>query len=158
MRDGWALAIGRFIVAFAGCEYWTYLFVRTYGTAAEREAINKQLLRERLTVLGKVVLRMHLTPEMQQQVNAATKRFRRLVPTRNILAHNAPMVRVYVHEVTGKFEVKHELRCARDSSKGLTAERIEQEAAEAEKIEEEFALLYGQVRKPESRSRTPRGQ
>jgi len=151
VRDSWALAIGRFIVAFAGCEYWTYQFVWTYGNAAEKEAIGNQLLSKRLAVVERVILRMRLKAEVQERADATIARLRKLTTTRNLLAHNAPMVHVYRNEDTGALEVRHELRNATDLSSGATAEQIEKEAAEAAAVEEELALLFGQVRQPQSR-------
>lgn len=151
-RDEWALAIGRFIVAFASCEYWTYLYIRTYGSAREREEVDDQKLWKRLSVMEGVLLRLRLKPEIQERVDKTLKGFRAYTDSRNILAHNAPMVHIYVHEKTGEMQVRHELRSEKDLSKDVTVEQLEREAAELAEIEEELALLYGLIRQPASRS------
>lgn len=88
VRDGWALAIGRFMVAFAGCEYWAYQYVWTYGSAAESDAIGRQRLSQRLAVVERILLRMRLKPEVQERATSVFQRFRKLTATRNLLAHN----------------------------------------------------------------------
>lgn len=151
VRDGWALAIGRFMVAFAGCEYWTYQYIWTYGSAAESDVVGRQGLSQRLAVVKRVLLRMGLKPEVQKRVTSVLQRLRKLTATRNVLAHNAPMVHVYRHEQTGAMEVRHELRNATDPSRGVTVAQLENEAAEATQVEEELALLFGVVRQSERR-------
>lgn len=143
--------MGRFILAFASCEYWTYRYIRTYGSSREREDVDDQKLWKRLSVMEGVLLRLRLKPETQERLDQTLKGIRACTDSRNILAHNAPMVHLYVHEDTGETEVRHELRSAKDPSKGITVAQLEKEAAELTEIEEELALLYGLVRQADNR-------
>ena len=151
--EAWALAIGRFIVAFANLEHWTHLFIRTFGTQLEAQAATRQWLHKRLAVMEAGILRLRLTPELQERADAAIRRFRDLTPTRNLLAHNPPAVHIYTEneDGTGAMEVRHELHDSRDPSVKTTADELETRRAEAVEVEEELMLLYGLVRKPESR-------
>jgi hypothetical protein len=151
IRDGWALAIGRFLVAFAGCEFWTYVLIRNHGSKDEAAAVDDQPLWKRLSVLEAVFLRLRLVPEIRERAANAVAGIRKHTGTRNILAHNAPMVHVYRNEADGAMEIRHELRSARDSSKGVSVEQLEREAAALAEVEEEFAILMGALRQERSR-------
>ncbi len=151
----WALAIGGFIVAFANLEHWTRLFIRTFGTREEAAASVTQRLKDRIGVTHMVLNRLKLTREVQQRVDSAIDRFRKLTPTRNLLAHNPPAIHVYTEnqDGSGAVEIRHELHDSQDPSVSVTIKQLEIERAEAKEVEEELALLYGLVRKPESRRR-----
>lgn len=151
VRDEWALAIGRFIVGFAGCEYWTYLFIRNFGSEKQREDADRQPLWKRISVAHELLLGLGLKTNVREQVDSAFARFRKLTTTRNVLAHNAPMVHVFLHEETGEMQVRHDLRSARDPSREVTIKQLDAEATEAAEVEEEFAILIGVVRQPSSR-------
>src|SRR5258706_15064695 len=85
--EAWAVAIGRFIVAFANLEHWTYLYIRTFGSEAERHEAKGLNLYRRLGLTEGIIKRLGLIPEMQVRVDTATRQFRNLTPTRNLLAH-----------------------------------------------------------------------
>ena len=118
---------------------------------SEAAELDDQALWKRLSVMEGVLLRLRLIPEVQERVNTAIAGVRKCAPTRNILAHNAPMVQVYRSEKTGAIEIRHEVRSARDPSKDVSVEQLEREAAELAEIDEELAILYGVIRQPANR-------
>lgn len=152
LRDGWALAIGRFLIAFTSCEYWTYLYIRTFGSERMREATSDLNIRPRADIALAPLSDLKLTNSMQQRVDAVFKKLEGLSAKRNLIAHNGPMVHVYRDEKTGKHDVRHELRSARDPIKSITIADLEKLYTEANELDEEMALLYGLVRQPENRS------
>lgn len=93
--DAWAIAIGRFIVAFANLEEWTRRFLRTFGVGAEKEIANDHRLRPRLAAMETVVARLRPIDKVQARFDSAIRRFRDLTPNRNLLAHHPPAVHVY---------------------------------------------------------------
>lgn len=150
LQDKWALAIGRFLVAFTSCEYWTYLYIRTFGSARLREAVGDMNLAPRANLAHALVSDLELTEEMQRRVDVAFNKLDQLARRRNVVAHNGPMPHVYRNEVSGKLEIRHELRSARDAAKQVTIEELQRLQAEALELDEELALLYGLVRNPEN--------
>jgi hypothetical protein len=152
LRDGWALAIGRFLIAFTSCEYWTYLYIRTFGSERMREATSDLNIRPRADIALALLSDLKLTNSMQHRVDAAFKKLEGLSVKRNLIAHNSPMVHVYRDEKTGKPDVRHELRSARDPIKSITIAELEKLYTEANELDEEMALLYGLVRQSENRS------
>lgn len=153
VRDGWALAIGRFLVAFTSCEFWTYLYIQTFGSTRMREAVSDLSLAARSKIALALVSGIELTDEMQTRVNTAFSELDRLAKRRNLVAHNGPMVHVYRHTESGALEVRHELRSARDETKDMTIPELERLHVEASELDQELALLYGLVRQPASRKR-----
>lgn len=151
VRDEWALVIGRFMVAFASCEYWTYLYIYTFGSARLRDAVGDMQLSARTDIAHALLSDIGLTNEMQERVDRAIARIRDLAKTRNMVAHNSPMVHVYKAEKGNKLEVRHELRSARDPGKDITIAALERRYVEAEELDQELALLYGLVRQPKHR-------
>lgn len=153
LQDKWALAIGRFLVAFTSCEYWTYLYIYTFGSARLREAVGDMNLAPRANLAHALVSDLELIEEVQQRVDAAFSELERLARRRNIVAHNGPMTHAYRDKVSGKLEIQFELRSAKDPAKQVTIEELKRLQAEALELDEELALLYGLVRQPENHRR-----
>jgi hypothetical protein len=150
LLDGWALAIGRFLVVFTSCEYWTYLYIRTFGSERVREAAGGMNLGPRAELAHALVSDIGLNEETQKRVDAAFDTLKRLATKRNLVAHNGPMVQIYKNATSGALEIRHELRSAKDPAKDITIEELERLHGDAVKLDEELALLYGLVRQPES--------
>lgn len=146
----WALAIGQFLVAFTGCEYWTYAYVRTFGSEALHDAVANQNLAPRAAVARALVGDLGLKLDIQKRVDAAFQELSDLAKPRNLVAHNPPMFHIYADE-QGQYHFQHELRSVKDNSKEITKEGLAELAARASKLDEEFALLYGEVRQPQNR-------
>ncbi|WP_336900807.1 hypothetical protein [Rhodoferax sp.] len=145
--DEWALAIGRFLVAFSSCEYWTYQFIRTYGSENLRESISDLQLKARAAIAHALVTDIGLTSEAQKRVDQAFAELSRLAKPRNLVAHNCPLVQLYKDE-RGEIFVRHELRSARDELKDITIERLAALTVESRDLDQELALLYGLIRQP----------
>jgi len=116
-----------------------------------REATSDLNIGPRADISHALLSDLGLTNSMQDRVNAAFKKLERLSARRNLIAHNGPMVHVYRDEKTGKLDVRHELRSARDQTKSITIAELERLYTEANELDEELALLYGLVRQPENR-------
>jgi hypothetical protein len=151
LQDEWALAIGRFFVTFTSCEYWTYLFIETFGSARLREAVGPMNLSARTDLAQALLSDLELVDGIQARVDAAFASLRRLAGQRNVLAHNGPMAHVYRNDDSGELVVRHELRSARDPNKQVDLEDLRRLQAEAATLDEELSLLYGLVRQPKSR-------
>lgn len=148
LMDEWALAIGRFMVAFTACEFWTYLFVETFGSKRLRDATGDLMLGARAPLAESLVLDIGLTPEVHAKVEAAFSRLKGLAKTRNLVAHNGPLLHAYRDE-DGKLLLQIELRSAKDEDRSITIKRLDELTTEARKLDEDMALLYGEVRQPE---------
>lgn len=150
--DDWSLAIGRLLVAFTSCEFWTYLYVKTFGSNRQYKDATRMNLRPRTKLARKVVSNIDLVKHVQERVDAAFNKLSILARSRNLIAHNGPMVHVYQNVDTGGLEVRHELRSAIDPSKGITIAELAKQHAEAVELDEELSLLFGLVRQPENQN------
>lgn len=150
LMDEWALAIGRFLVSFTACEYWTYQYVRTFGSPALHDAVADLNLNPRAAIAHALVTDIGLIAPVQSRVDVAFAKLAELARPRNLVAHNGPLVNIYARQ-DGTLLVRHELRSAKDPAKEMTVERLRALAKEARVLDEEMALLYGVVRKSESR-------
>lgn len=153
-RDEWALAIGRFLVAFTGCEYWTYQYIETFSSKTLREAVTDLGLKPRSKLAYAILLDLGLVKNIQDRVEKAFAELERLSEARNLVAHNGPMIHVYKNLETKVYEIRHELRSAKNAKKEITIDELHQHYVEATDLEEEFALLFGLVRLTENRSPT----
>lgn len=151
--DGWSLAVGRFLIAFTSCEFWTHLYIKTFGSERLHDAAAKMNLAPRANLAYALVSDIGLVKQVQARVDAAFAKLRKLSVPRNVIAHNAPMMHIYRDSGSGKIEVRHELRSARDPSKGITIAELDEWHAGAVQLDEELAILYGLVRQPQSRSK-----
>ena len=95
LMDEWALAIGRFMVQFTSCEYWTYLFVETFGSKRLRAATGDLLLGARAPLAESLMLDIGLVPDVHDRVGAAFSKLKGLAKTRNLVAHNGPLLHAY---------------------------------------------------------------
>ncbi|TDP73115.1 hypothetical protein [Roseateles toxinivorans] len=152
LMDEWALAIGRFMVAFTSCEYWTYLFVETFGSKRLRDATGDLMLGARAPLAKSLVLDIGLIDDVHKRVEDAFSRLKGLAGTRNLVAHNGPLLHAY-RDQDGKLLLLIELRSARDEEKSITIKRLDELTAEARKLDEDLALLYGEVRQPKSHAK-----
>ncbi|OIT10472.1 hypothetical protein BL243_24395 [Ralstonia solanacearum] len=143
-RDQWALAIGRFLVAFTSCEYWTYLYAGTFGSDALREAVSSQNLGPRAAIARALVLDLRLEPDIRARVEMAFDRLSSLATPRNLVAHNPPLFHMYSDD-RGNVVIQRELRSAKDPAKDVSIARLAELTENALQLEEEFALLYGLV-------------
>src|ERR1035441_310277 len=121
--DEWALAIGRFLVAFTSCEFWTYQFIRTFGSQALRDAVADKSLRPRAAVAQALVSDIGLKPEVQARVDKVFAKLNELAAPRNLVAHNSPLVHVYTDKDGNTF-VQHVLRSDKDESKDIRMDRL----------------------------------
>jgi len=150
-RDEWALAIGRFLVSFTGCEYWTYQYIETFGSRTLREAVADLGLNSRSRVAHALLVNLELVEHIQTRVDNAFVELKRLSEARNLVAHNGPMIHIYRNLETEEHEIRHELRSVRNINKDITVDELKQQYVEATSLEEELALLFGLVRLDENR-------
>jgi hypothetical protein len=151
LQDEWSLVIGRFFVTFTSCEYWTYLFIETFGSSRLREAVGPMNLSARADMAHALLSDLELVDGVQVRVDKAFASLTRLAGQRNVLAHNGPMAHVYRNDDSGELVVRHELRSARDPNRQLDLDDIRRLQGEAVTLDEELALLFGLVRQPKSR-------
>src|SRR5271170_8051367 len=84
--DEWALPIGRFMMSFTSCEYWTYLYIGTFGSKKLREFAGDINLRSRVKIAQALVSDIGLNVETQARVDAAFTKLNALASKRNLIA------------------------------------------------------------------------
>lgn len=149
LMDEWALAIGRFMVQFTECEYWTYQFIYTFGGAKLREDVANWNLEGRMKTAKEIVLAIGLIESVEKRIVDVWSQVMHFAQTRNLVAHNGPMLHVYSNE-EGRLLLHIELRSQKDDSKFITIERLDELTAQTRELVLELALLYGEVRQMRS--------
>lgn len=152
LMDQWAFAIGGFMVQFTSCEYWTYQYIKTFGSDRLRETAGELMLAARASMAQALVLDIGLVPDVHKRVEAAFSKLDGLAKTRNLVAHNGPLIHAY-RDKDDKVKLMIELRSARDDGKSITIKRLGELTAEARDLDEEFTMLYGEVRQPKNHGR-----
>lgn len=117
LTDKWALAIGRFIFAFAECAFYTYKIIEI-GTDDE---IAKSLtldLGDRLKLAENVLGRPNVPRRLASRFRRAFTEMRALAKERNLAAHDSSMGHVDIYP-GGKVRVVREIRSVRDPSRSL---------------------------------------
>lgn len=148
--DDWALAVGRVLVTFASCEYWTYLYVRTFGSDSLRDAVADMELAPRLEIARTLVVNRGLSEQLQNRVDRAFDTLERLSKIRNVVAHFGPMPHVHRNEQTGEIKVVHELRGPHDPAPEMTFATLQRRYAELAQLDDEFAALYRYLQQRQS--------
>lgn len=149
--DTWALGIGRFLTHFASCERWTYDFIRTFGSVELRESVADSPLGVRGRIARAILRDMQPVDPYARRIEEAFIELTVLARSRNIVAHNGPMVQVYERQ-DGALFIRHELRSERDPARKITKCMLEDLAKRARALDEQFALLYGAMRDPAHRA------
>jgi hypothetical protein len=145
VMDEWALAIGRFIVQFSECEYWTYAFIYTFGGAELRGEVAYWNLEDRTKKVKELVLAIGLVEAIEKRFVDAWAKVMHLAVTRNLVAHNGPMLHVY-SDKDGKLAVHVELRSQKDDTRSITIKRLDELTEQARELVFELSLLFGEVR------------
>lgn len=151
VRDEWALPIGRFMVAFSGCEAFTYMFIRVLGSIQLSEACRTMDLKQRLAVVRALIDQFELSTGLSKRVTKSLDEMGELMTKRNLIAHNCPTADVYFHKVTGEVHVERTVRSQRDKSKVVTLPELGQLLKRALSLEVQLADLLYQLQLPENR-------
>ena len=80
LTDAWALPIGRFLVAFTSCEYWTYLYIQAFGSERLREAVSDSSLKSRAKLAHSLVSDLDLTRALLRGTRSKSGSRRREAP------------------------------------------------------------------------------
>lgn len=155
LRDEWSLAVGRFLTAFAACEYHTYLYIRTFGEPATRNVAMSKGLSARSDIARAAVRRIGVVTPIENRVDVAFGQLKALAKSRNLAAHNPPMLLPFKDTKTNIITLRHELRDARNPHRDLTLAQLKVLEEEARALEDEFNLLYGEVQQPQNRRGRP---
>ena len=94
--DDWALAIGRFIMAFAGLEDLTWRYVRTFGSPRVAKATERSQLAPRAKLALALVLDRGVSGGLEERLRAAFDEISSLAGERNIVAHNGLNFEIYL--------------------------------------------------------------
>ena len=152
VMDDWALVVGRFMVTFATCERWTYDYLLAFGGKAARAKGEGLTLHQRTQQAKKLVKRIGLVDAVQTRVEASFSGLSELAAIRNIVAHNGPMPKL-VRDEEGRLAVQFELRRATGNKREITREEIEAATKRAHEIDDELAMLFGEIRQPHNHER-----
>lgn len=114
LMDEWATEIGRFMMAFAECEWYTFQLITLAGTAEEQHSLNKLGVQDRADLARECALR---SLQEHPDIARAFEQFATLNGRRKLIAHSTPMTQVYANGKTLKFSV--EMRSARRSERSI---------------------------------------
>lgn len=130
LQDKWALSIGRFMMVFAECEFYTFLIVEKNGTPAERKRVKQMEVKERAKCACECVLRH--SPTKTTRVLRVFRTFESLNGMRKLIAHNTPMVHVYMNDA-GDSSFRVEMRSARNVKKTISLKQADNLTTKARK-------------------------
>jgi hypothetical protein len=91
--DEWALAIGRFIMTFSECEWFTHKIIEIAGTTEEQSKLQEYETEKRARIAEAIALR---NLDQRESVLRTFQEFHSINGKRKLLAHNTPAVDVYV--------------------------------------------------------------
>jgi hypothetical protein len=150
MLGDWPAAVGRFVLAFSSCEYWTYVFLDQLGS----KSVRAELANSRLSVRVGRVLRLarstRVSEHLYADISSACNKLRVLAKRRNLAAHNAPMAHVFENIETGALEVRFEMRSANNPELQVDEQSLRTWFNESEALDHDLALLAGRISKETS--------
>ena len=143
--DEWALAIGRFIVAFAACEWWTHDLIQAFGTRHVADVCDDFQLGTRIGMAEAVIRDLGLPKELQARADDAFKKLRDLVGPRNLVAHNPPMI-VVSFDDKGARQVGQDIVSIRNARKDMTIPRLQEHHVQAVELDNTIVELEAKIR------------
>lgn len=146
----WPAAVGRFVLAFSSCEYWTYVYLQQLGSSSIRSELASSKLSVRLGRILQLARSNKVPEDLYRQISSACAKLRKLAKKRNLAAHNAPMAHVFANERTGELEVRFEIRGANNTDVQVTPESLATWFKDAVALDNELALLAGRISKATS--------
>lgn len=145
MLGDWPAAVGRFVLAFSSCEYWTYVYLQQLGSRSVRAELANSKLSVRLGRILQLSGSRKVPEDVHAQICSACKQLRSLARRRNLAAHNAPMAHVFENQGTGDLVVRFEIRGANNPELQVTLESLQSWFKDAVALDHELALLAGRI-------------
>mgnify|MGYP006152231641 CR=1 FL=1 len=143
MLGDWPAAVGRFVLAFSSCEYWTYVYLQQLGTRSVRAELANSKLSVRVERILKLARERGVAQDLYAELCSVSKRLRSLAKQRNFAAHNAPMAHVFESIDTGQLEIRFEIRGVNNSERLVTKDALQAWFKDAVALENDLALLAG---------------
>jgi len=145
MLGNWPTAVGRFVLAFSSCEYWTYIFLQQLGSPALRGEMANARLNLRISRIDSLAVAHNLPAAVLARLRSNLGALRRLSDQRNLAAHNAPMAHVFQHAETGELSIRWEVRGANNPDVLVTREALEQWLTAAVSLDNALAAISGEL-------------
>ena len=80
MLGDWPAAVGRFVLAFSSCEYWTYVYLQQLGTRSVRAELANSKLSVRVERILKLARERGVAQDLYAEMCSILKRLRSLAP------------------------------------------------------------------------------
>jgi hypothetical protein len=144
-HDEWVQAIGRFIVSFAECEYWTYRYIAELLPPRVSAVVSQQMLESRGKV-AKAAIEDAQLGISDERLKDVFERLADLAAFRNIVAHNPPMFAIY-QAVDDPEEVKVvvEMVNSRNPNKQPSLARLQERHKEAQELCRLMSNLHSEI-------------
>jgi hypothetical protein len=141
----WRNAIGDFILAFGGCEYWTHAYIRKFGPQVIHEVAAKMEITSRAALAKAIVLDKAASTELKRRIEMIFKSFSSLTKCRNLVAHNVPSF--MSQQIMVGVDLK--MHIVSPQKKGsLTLKALQQHVIQAETLLHDMEALYLAIRPP----------
>ena len=134
-EDPWALAVGKFVLAFGDIEHTSIALLGCLPECRIPKTAPLIDLKRRFEILTEVLERC--SDEDCQATLRAMKRVQSLLDQRNLLAHNGVWFDVYTDG--DRLVIKQALVSARNRAKRLTLSQVEQLATQAHSAAADFS-------------------
>lgn len=141
LTDQWAIAIGRFLVAFARCEHWTNYLIALLHSAPLQDAVVTLNISPRIDIALALIESSRFDPKLVVRATKAFADLRKLSGPRNLVAHNPPIISVSITP-SGQHVGRHVLQSARDPSKNIEIPELERHTRAARDLGQEITEIY----------------
>ena len=143
----WRDAIGDFILAFGGCEYWTYAYIRDFGPQVIHDVAAKMNITPRAALAKAIVLDIAASTELKQRIETIFDTLSSLAEWRNLVVHNAPSF-ITPQQAAVQADLKMHVVSPRKKGTRLTLQKLGQRIVQAEALVNDMSALYLAVSPP----------
>jgi len=150
MLGDWPAAVGRFILAFSSCEYWTYVYLQELGSRSVRAELANSKLSVRVGRILHLARSSKVSDDVYAEICSACHKIRNLAKKRNLAAHNAPMAHVFESKDTGQLYIRFEIRVANNPDLLVTPESLLTWFKDAVVLDHDLAQLAVRISKTRS--------
>ncbi len=145
IRNRWALAVGRLILAFGDIEWVSLQCLHALPRDSVYGSLATLPLGRRIALLCEILGARPDLGEAAETLSDLFGRAEELSRVRNLVAHNPTAFGVYHDESTGRIHLVDEISSSKNPNRALTYEELSSAASEAESLASALSEAFYQI-------------
>jgi hypothetical protein len=139
----WRVSVGRFILAFASVEWFTFHMLSELPTERIFESVMSLPFERRLDLVTQLLQQKPLESALLGEANRALEQARQLAKTRNLIAHNPLLLNLFDDRVG--VDLEYQISKYGETEARLTIAELQELCAEVERLDATLSVIRQQI-------------